>query len=174
MLEDLLARLSARLPELEWKLSQRNNNIIHPSLLPRGLFRTRSELTSSICVDEIKADLVMMKRQKSSPGAHYLAEQVSKKINVLVRVCQQSGKKKMPEQQINFGVQAIGTRQQWLQKLQKDIDKLVIQQEALTASLVTLQAENNIPAILSLQAEIGRAEHRLTLAKETLARSTVL
>lgn len=172
VLDDLLTRLSARLPELEWKLSQLNNNVINPTLLPRGLFRSRLELTSSACVDEIKADLLMMKHQESTTGAHYLAEQVSRKINVLVRMCQQSEIKKTPERQINFGVKAIGTRQQWLQTLQNDIDTLSKQQQALTASMENLKAENNIPAILSLKAEIGRAEHRLTVAKETLARST--
>lgn len=172
VLNDVLTRLSARLPELEWKLSLLRSEVINPNLLPRGLFRSRLELTSSACVNEIKADLLLMKQQESEAGAHYLAEQISRKINVLVRMCQQSSAKKTPDRQMNFGVQAIGTRQQWLQTLQKNIDTLTIQEQALTASLVKLQAENNIPAILSLQAEIGRAAHRLTLAKETLARST--
>ena len=171
MLNDVLTHLFARLPELEWKLSQ-PGTIINPSLLPRGLFRSRLEFTAKTCIDEIKADLRAIQTQDNEQSAAYLAERARKKINVLVRLCQQNTGKKTPERHANFGVQAIGTRQQWLQTMQKDIDTLCMQRQALKASLAALQTENNAQAILSLQAELGHADRRLTLAKETLARST--
>lgn len=171
MLNDVLTYLSSRLPELEWKLSLQNK-VISPALLPRGLFRSRLELTSQTCIDEIKADLQAIKQQKNEQSALYLAERVGKKINVLVRLCQHKADKKMSERQVTFGVQAIGTRQQWLQTMQNDIDALTRQQESLESALVTLKAENNTQAILNLQVELGKAGRRLTLAKETLDRST--
>ena len=171
VLNDVLTQLSARLPELEWKLSL-PGMVINPSVLPRALFRSQFELTAQTCIDEIKADLQAIKQQSNETSAHYLAERVGKKINVLVRLCKQSTEKKTPERQATFGVQTIGTRQQWLQTMQDDIDTLSRQQQALEAALVTMQAENNTQTILSLQAELGKAGRRLTLAKETLARST--
>ena len=170
MLHDLLIRLSARLPELEWKLSLLGQTI-NPALLPRGLFRSRIELTSLTCINEIKADIQAIKEQDNEASVHYLAERVEKKINVLVRLCKPNPAKKTPERQLDFGVQAIGTRQQWLQTMQDNIDALTLQHQALAAALVSLQAENNTQAILSLQVELGKAERRLTLAKETLAKS---
>lgn len=172
MLQDVITRLSARLPELEWKLGRLETGI-NPTLLPRNLFRSRIALTSQSCIDEIKADLQSIKQQNNEQSAHYLAERVGQKINVLVRLCQHDPDKKKPEQQAHFGLQAIGTRQQWLQTMQRDIDALTAQHHALTLTLATLKATNNTQAILNLQVELGRAERRLTLAKETLARSTV-
>ena len=172
MLQEIIQRLSARLPELEWKLSRLGTEI-NPALLPRTLFRSRIELTSQSCIDEIKADLLAIKQQSNEQSAHYLAERVGQKINVLVRLCQHDPDKKKAVRQEHFGVQAMGTRQQWLQTMQRDIDTLTLQHQALAARLVTLQAASNTQAILNLQVELGKAERRLTLAKETLARSTV-
>ena len=173
VLNDILTHLSSRLPELEWKLSLQNK-VINPALLPRGLFRSRLELTSEACIDEIKAELQAIKQQKNEQSALYLAERVGKKINVLVRLCHHKTDKKIPERQVTFGVQAIGTRQQWLQTMQNDIDTLTRQQQSLGSALVTLRAENNTQAILNLQVELGKASQTLTLAKETLERSTTL
>lgn len=171
MLHDILTHLSARLPELEWKLSL-HDGVINPALLPRGLFSARFELTAKTCIDEIKADLQAIKQQSNEQIARFIADRVGKKINVLVRLCQQQTGKKTPQRQESLGVQAISTRQQWLQTMQRDIDALAKQESALQAALITLNAENNTQAILSLQVELGHASRRLTVAKETLARST--
>ena len=172
MLYEVLARLSARLPELEWKLS-RLNTVIHIKQLPPGLFRSRIECTAQTCIDEIKTDIYAIQQQNNEHSAHYLAERVGKKINVLVRFCQQTTCKKKTEQQPRFGVQAIGTRQQWLKTMQDNIDVLNAQHQALAATLAKVTTENNTQATLNLQLELGKAERRLTLAKETLTRSTV-
>ena len=174
MLNTELSHLAARLPELEWKLSL-PGVIINSSLLPRGLFRSQLEWTAKSCIDEIKADLQTIKQQENEKSIHYLAERVEKKINVLVRLCKKNTDLNTTERHAAFGIQALSTRQQWLQTMQKDIDVLSKQHQALEAALITLQADNNnTQAILSLQVELGNAERRLTLAKETLARSTTL
>lgn len=172
VLHDEFQRLSARLPELEWKLNTLDTGI-NPALLPRGLFRNRLEMTAQSCVDEIKEDLRSLKQQKNDQTELYIAERVGKKINVLVRLCQQNIDKPALERQGTFGIHAISTRQQWLKTMQHDIDVLQAQHDGLAATLMTLKAENNIQAILNLQTELGEATRRLTLAKETLARSTI-
>ena len=166
-----IQRLSARLPELAWKLSTMGP-VLHPTLFPRGLFRSRFEYTPASCIDEINADLQTIKQQENEQAAHYLADRVAKKINVLVRICQQHSKQKKPERQAAFGVQAINTRQQWLKTMQSEIDVLSQQQDALAATLHALKANENLDGMLRVQAELGQAERRLTLAKETYARST--
>ena len=167
-----LDELFARLPELEWKLS-RSNSVLNPALLPRGLFRSRLEFTPSSCIEEIRADIKAIKRQKNEEACQYLAERVGQKINVLVRLCQHAPKIKASEKHVNLAVKSIGTRQKWLQTMQDEIDTLSLQQQALTATLQRLQQDHNPQAELNLQAELGRVEQRLTLAQETFARSTV-
>ncbi len=171
MLDDVLTRLEARLPELEWKLTLRGT-MIHPSLLPRGLFLNRIEMTAQTCIDEIKLDLETIKNQKNELSAHFIAERVNKKINVLVRLCRQNNSPGASEKQAVFGVQTLGTRQQWLQNMQKNIDVLAQQHNALQTSLNKLDVGTNPQLILSLQTELGEINRRLTLAKETFARST--
>lgn len=169
---DDIDRLSARLPEVEWKLL-RMGAVLNATLLPQGLFRHQLEYTPKSCVDEIRADLATLKSQNNEQATCFLAQQVLKKINVLVRLCQQKLKKKTSEQQVPMGIHAISTRQQWLQTLQNDIDRLTDQQQALLKTLTRLQSGNDVQALLQIQAELGDAERCLTLAKETLVRSTM-
>ena len=159
--------LSARLPELEWKLSVLHS-VFNPNRLPRGLFLSQFEFTPQSCIDEIKADLRVLSDHKNERSAHYLAERISKKINVLVQLCKVPVKKHSPT---TFGVQSISTRQQWLQTLEDDISRLSEQQRALTASFSRLQMGVDPQAVLSLQAELGEVERCLTLARETLTRA---
>ena len=166
-----IQRLSQRLPELSWKLSA-IGPLLQPTLFPRGLFRARFEWTPASCIDEINADLKTIQQQTNEQAAHYLACRVAKKINVLVRICQQHAKEKKPERQVALGVQAINTRQQWLKTMQSEIDVLSEQQKALAAALHALKANDNRDAMLRVQAELGMAERRLTEARETYARSS--
>ena len=163
--------LAARLPELVWKLSTLHS-AFNPKLLPRGLFNAQLEMTPQSCIDEINDDLRVLKDHKNERSVHYLAERVGQKINVLVRLCQIHVEKKLGGQPLTFGVQEISTRQQWLGNLQTEIVRLSTQQLALTSALGKLQTGHDPQAILSLQAEVGEIERRLTLAKETLARAT--
>ena len=163
-------KLSARLPELEWTLES-NNTPIHQSLLPRGLFNSRLEMTPRLCVDEIKADLLVLKRQANDKASYYLASRISQKINVLVRLCHLRAKKNTPIKPVHFGLQAISTRRQWLQGVEEDIARLVEQQKAVASSLENRGFGTETQVILSLQALLGDIECRLTLAKEVLSRA---
>ena len=169
-IDETVRILSDRLPELAWKLGPLEASLNY-KLLPRGLFNYQFEITPQSCIDEINADLRAIKTQKNERCAHYLAERVHQKINVLVRLCQTRAQKKSPPPSVSFGLHAISTRQQWLQTLQDDIAGLNQQRQALTVALNQRQGLSQPNAILSLQAELGELERRLTLMRETLARA---
>lgn len=173
MIKESVQMLSARLPELVWKLGSLHS-VLNPKLLPRGLFKAQLEMTPQSCIDEIHADLHVLNEHKNERSVRYLAERVSQKINVLVRLCQMQTDKEQPVgQPLACGVQGISTRQQWLCNLEDDITRLATQQVALTTTLNKLQTRLDDPlVILSIQAEVGEVERRLTLARETLARAT--
>ena len=170
-INEMVLLLSARLPELSWKLGALDSTLNH-KLLPRGLFNYQFEMTPQTCIDEIKANLQAIKNQTNERVAYYLADRVHQKINVLVRLCQIRGKKKPQAAVMSFGVQTITTRQQWLQTLEDDIETLNLQHAALTETLLQRQGMSNLTSILSLQAELGEIERRLTLMNETLMRAT--
>lgn len=167
-ISDLLAELTARLPELEWKVS-RLNSLLSSHSIPRGLFRPSFELTGASCIEEIKADIQALSAQKNERSAHYLADRIKQKINVLVTLCQIDSKKKKPDEKISFGVKMLSTRQQWIQTLESDITTLVKQQDAMTKALEHMKPSSTSAAsILSVQKELGELERRLTLAREAL------
>lgn len=170
IINESLSVLSSRLPELAWKLGS-HYSIFNPKLFPRGLFNYQFEMTPHSCIEEIKADLQVLSEQKNERSARYLADRVHQKINVLVQLCRIRSDKQPSEQSRTFSVQAINTRQQWLQTLQEDIARLHTQQQALTVALSNLQRRGDLQAILNMQAEIGKAERSLTLAKDVLARA---
>ena len=64
-IEEFIARLHARLPELEWKLGLLGGKL-HSRSLPRGLFQERLELTPQLCIDEIRVDLSELKKNFNS------------------------------------------------------------------------------------------------------------
>ncbi|MBA3536808.1 MAG: primosomal replication protein [Tatlockia sp.] len=164
----LLERLTERLPELEWKINSLGARLSANSL-PRGLFRPHLEMSAATCIDEIKADIQQLTRQKSEYSAFYLAERIEQKISVLVTLCHLQTTKPKTEEKIRFGLDKISTRQQWLQTLEKEIDLLTLQQQAMLKTLEQIKASGNSQAVLQLQAQLGEVEKRLTLAKETFA-----
>ena len=163
--------LSARLPELAWKLSTLYKEF-NPTLLPRGLFQSQFEMTPTSCIDEINADLRLLSHHKNERSSRYLADRVNQKINVLVRLCRLHKDNKSIKQAPAFGVQSLSTRQQWLGTLQEEIDGLSSHQQALMIILSRLQTGQDSDAILSAQSDLGDIERRLTMARETLARAT--
>jgi predicted nucleic acid-binding Zn-ribbon protein len=168
---DLLTTLISRLPELEWKMSSMDYAISNHSL-PRGLFRVAVEPSASSCITEIKADIQALAEQKNERSAVYLAEQIRRKINVLVALCQVHSRKNKPEEKISFGVKMLSTRKQWVADLEAEIDTLVTQQQALSKTLEQMMTRHhNAAAILQLKADLGAIERRLTLAQETLSRA---
>jgi len=136
-ISEFIAVLSARMPELAWKLNARYT-VLNPKLLPRGLFLERLEISPHSCIDEIYADLNKLKDQKNERSAYYLAERVSQKINVLVQLCQIQPDKKPAGRAGTFDLQTISTRQQWLGTLQEDITQLSTQHSALATAMKKL------------------------------------
>ncbi len=166
-IDDLLNELNDRLPELEWKISELSSAISSHNL-PKGLFRAGFELTGAGCVKEIRGDIVALSHQKNERSAYYLAERIKQKINVLVALCHMDGRKKKTVAPVSFGVKMLSTRQQWIQSLESEINTLVQQQQAMIKTQEHLSSNDNADAILSLRAELGEVERRLTLARETL------
>lgn len=167
-----LQDLVARLPELEWRLGEVGR--IAPAQLPRGLFQcaqTAEWLSVSVCVDEIKRDLNGLQGQEESLSSRFMAEQVSKKINVLLRVCQVARRKAATTPREPFGVRCLSTRQQWLNQLQGEIDRLSAQQHALQAALDTCVTRTP-DALLALQRELGEVTRYLVTAEEAFMVAT--
>jgi primosomal protein N'' len=168
-IEQLLRALEARLPELEWKMSSLPSTQFSNKSLPRGLFHSRMEANASTCISEIKADIQNLAIQNNQHSAYYLAQCIHRKINVLVTLCHLQASKPKIREAINFGVNLINTRQQWLQSLQNDIELLSAQQQ----SMYKLQQSHTDPnVLLNLQAELGEVEKRLVLAREAFSRAT--
>ncbi len=170
-LQLLLAKLEARLPELEWKMNALGG-AISTKFASRGLFRSAFERDSNFYLDEIRGDLKALGAQKNRTSAYYLANKINQKINVLVQFCQIQGNKPKVNTKLQFGVNMINTRQQWLQTLEKDILMLKHQQQAMTKSLANLEKNSNIEASLALQQELGEVQRRLTLAQEAFNTAT--
>lgn len=164
--DDLLSKLIARLPELEWKINGLGMSFIRHSL-PKGLFRVTGESTAAMYIAEIKADIHELSKQTNKRSTFYLAERIRQKINVLVVICQIQHRKTKPEGKKYFGLKMLSTRQQWINDLELEIDALSTQQKAMIKRL----GQQNCNALLNLKAELGEVERRLTLAKETLNRT---
>ncbi|MDR3501033.1 MAG: primosomal replication protein [Legionella sp.] len=167
--KQLLKNLTARLPELEWKVGELGG-AFSSHKLPRGLFRTVSP-SGAACIAEIKTDIQSLSMQEGN-SASYLATRIQQKVNVLVALCQIHSRHHKPEDKASFGIKMLSTRQQWIQTLETDIQTLEKQQQAMTKALEQMMRGQNATAILQLKAELGELERRLTLAKETFNRAT--
>ncbi|MCW8409582.1 hypothetical protein OQJ13_11435 [Legionella sp. PATHC035] len=167
---ELLSQLMARLPELEWKISELGP-FFSSQRLPKGLFRLDAEISGAACIAEIKADIHALGKQQNKRSAFYLAERIRQKINVLVVLCQMHQGKSKPEEKPSFGIKMLSTRRQWINDLETEVKTLEEQQQAMTKALEHLRHNPNANAILHLKAELGEVERRLTLAKETLNRA---
>ncbi|MFJ1268907.1 primosomal replication protein PriC [Legionella lytica] len=166
--KQLLKNLTARLPELEWKVGELGNSFSSHKL-PRGLFRSESQ-TGTACIAEIKTDIHSLAKQEGNSAA-YLAMRIQQKVNVLVALCQIHSHQHKPEDNASFGIKMLSTRQQWIHTLEVDIQTLEKQQHAMINALEQMMRGQNTSAILQLKAELGELERRLTLAKETLNRA---
>lgn len=166
-LDELLAELTSRLPELEWKISSLSS-LISSQSVPRGLFRLNNELTGAACVEEIKADIQALSHQENERSAHFLANRIKQKVNVLVALCQIESRKNKVEEKIHFGVKMLSTRQQWIENLEREVSTLEKQQQAIAKTLIQMKHSANAAAILTVQGELGEVQRRLTLAREAL------
>jgi hypothetical protein len=170
-MNEYIKALSARLPELSWRLGLLNYAEFNSHKLPRGLFKKNLEMTPQSCIDEILDDLKLLETHRSQRSDQYLAKRVSEKINVLVQLCQMSKNSERVSPPFSFTVDSITTRQQWLARLTKEMAELRLQEEALMNRLAHLEKRDNPTVILNVQAELGEINRRLTVAQETLSRA---
>lgn len=171
-IKQLLAELSGRLPELEWKLGNMGK-VFSSKSLPKSLFRLGMGASSRAYVEEIKTDIQILGQRRDQSSALFLAGRIRQKINVLVALCQLDTTLEKPDTNINYNMDRLATRQQWLQSLTEEISILDQQLQALRSTHKKLIGQD--PASqLNLQAELGRVEKRLTLAQETYKKATNL
>lgn len=172
-IKELASDLIARLPELEWKTCQLNP-ILFSKSIPKRLFRA-TNLNPVECINELKADIHLLKKQKGEMSALYLAEQIKQKINVLVGVCKIDKKQEKLSEYLPLGINMLSTRQQWLRGLEQEVDVLTQQQQALLKRLASMKSNHKDASVmLNLQAELGSIEQRLTLAQEALSNATTV
>ena len=165
--DEILNRLIARIPELEWKVRD-IGTFISSQNIPKGLFRI-AEPSGASCIAEIKADIYRLSQQNDERSAIYMAERLRQKVNVLVVLCQVYHRKNKPENKFGFCVNMLSTRQQWINDLEAEINLLVEQQQAIKNTLEQLKfhhPKSNI--ILNVKLDLGEVERRLTLAREAL------
>lgn len=167
---DLLADLSSRLPELEWKIKGLGASFPVYSL-PRGLFQTPFGVSGATCIAEIKSDILALSLQKNRRSATYLASRIQQKINVLVVLCQQHQRKNKAENKLSFSLKSLSTRQQWLLALENEINTLTLQHQALLRTMAQMTLEADTASTLNVQKELGQLEKQLTLAREALQKA---
>jgi hypothetical protein len=167
---DVLDGLMSRLPELEWRLGE--IGAITEKQLPRGLFRCAEEgrRLDAVCyIREIKSDIEALGRQREIHSERYLVEKVSQKIHVLLQLCQLARRKTESKPRAPLSVHRLSTRQQWLGQLQDDIDRLMVQQQALRRAVEEKASLRAPDAMLALQRELGEITRYLVMAEEAFA-----
>jgi len=170
-LANILQTLTDRLPELEWRLSKLTT--IHASTLPSGLFRLSERdgwFIPQVCIDEVKQDIVSLREAHETRVGLFLAERVSQKINVLLRLCQVYRRKTEVKSRVSLDMKQLVTRQQWLEIIEKDIEKLRHLQAGIQCAL---EKNTHLPeAIITLQQDLTEITRQLNGAQETLASVT--
>lgn len=166
-IQNLITDLMARLPELEWKITNLSPALFHRSL-PKKVFKAQ-EPTAIACINELKADLQVLRQVKHERSAEYLAEQLKQKVSILVAISRLEHKNKEKIQPASFSMEKISTRQQWLQALEQEVEVLRKQKQALSTRLSQINPQKSDPALLlNLKHELGLLEKKLTLAEEAL------
>ncbi|KTD14995.1 hypothetical protein E3983_12490 [Legionella israelensis] len=164
--KSLLQQLSARLPELEWKISHLGE-FIPRHALPPGLFHYSFNYRTSACIAEIKSDIRKLALQTNQRSACYLAEKIHQKISVLISLSHDKVDKKHHEHSSIFDINRIHSKQQWLKEFEERINKLLEQRQALSKRLRQAETSGHSDKILALKHELGQLERYLTLAKES-------
>ena len=156
--QQTLSELLARLPELQWKLSQLTTS------LPKGTFRCQKEGHRQDFVNEIQSDLQVLSSNLDGLTGAFIAGQIQKKIDILVATCRLSVKPAKTVNALESSILSqIATRNQRLQHLEKELSVLNLQLKALESRL---SATINPLMLLNLQGEKGAIERQLTLIQE--------
>jgi hypothetical protein len=173
-LSDELRQLEARVPELEWQLNKFDGYFPFASL-PKGLFRQQADKPGLAYAKEIREDLALLATYSQPPehtsAARFLALKIQQKIHVLVSICKQN-QKEDNNKGISYDISAITTRQEWLQKLETQVDDLRRQRQALLEMLSQKEAAKDTNSELGLRKELGDLEKRVTLAEEAYVKAT--
>lgn len=160
--------LVQRLAELSWKL-QHVGAVISLKSIPAGVFRCSTLTSPQAYIDEIKEDLMLFRHGEHNGRAYYLAKKIQQKITILVRLCHLHRTANTIKKTTPFGLEAMSTRQQWLQHMQAKIEAKKEQQLALKKCLTRLAPEKDAAAILDIQAALGELERQLITEEETIA-----
>lgn len=167
----LFETLSNRLSELLWQLDKTRVSL-NSKAIPEGVFPGVGDKTPKACIQDINHDLQALRKESSEPGARFLAARIFKKIAILTTLCEiQSGKQTPVAASKRFNIKTLGTRQHWLKTVEDDIATLTAQQQALRAHLEHLKPQQADETSLTLQAELGEIERRLTLAREAFSKA---
>ncbi|WP_133130865.1 primosomal replication protein PriC [Legionella yabuuchiae] len=171
--EETTEQLALRLPELLWRMNKVGLRI-QEQVLPEGLFKCTGDDRPQSYIQEIKSDLSAIKHETSKNSTQFLANRISRKINLLVRLCRLHEKKLSPKCSAHLDIQTLATRQQWLQQLEQNIQSLSEQKESLARRLNHCQSasQQDQQAILILQRDLGEIEKQITLAQETWKKVT--
>jgi hypothetical protein len=166
--DPLIKQIEDRLPELAWKTSLLPHRM-NLSTLPKSLFSLSVENHPSDCVHEIKRDLRRLHGLANhSQEYRYLAKRVQQKIEVLVRLCQiqlQKQSKKTVSAQL---MMRLCHRKQWIVEIEKDIEEL---KEQYTHLQSQWKACNDTQIKLTMQADLGMLEKKITLLQEKIQRT---
>ncbi len=174
---EMIEILTNRLPELEYRLDEIGK--IWCFELPRGLFRSSqyAEWMSALaCVEEVHADLVHLKgllmtvSDQTSPAVLYRTQQMSLKMQVLLQLCQQYRRKKTTPMKTSIHMKQLVTRQQWLDTIFQDRDRLLLQQSALTLALE--QNKETPHAALAAQHALSDVKGQLSSLQQMLSTLT--
>ncbi len=164
---EIIDQLEKRLPELAWRLEK--IEAMHFSNLPSGLFRCAQNQdwpTATQVLHEIRYDLTRLRVLQNTQTIYYLVDALSRKINILLRLCQLYQKKSVKHSRPLFDLQQMATRQQWLVTLDEEKNRLTEQHQAIQKSL-DKQIDSS-EAKLVLQTELLEITQRLSAVQSQL------
>jgi primosomal protein N'' len=168
-----ITKLRARLPEIAWRLRGVDSLRRH---LPIGLFACATpHQTGGVepYIDEINSNLDALERDPHGHRAHFLAQQINTKIEVLLRLSQLPVATTSSVPGARLGLNSLATRQHWLAQLHTEIARLTSQHMALNNALSAKLAQGlRDDSVAVLQREMGELNRCLTQAQEALAAAT--
>lgn len=170
----VIEALKNRLPELDYQLDGVN---IKRSELPKGLFKCVQFLDvvpGRECIEEIRSTLSDLKTlleaasEIDSPVGSYLAKKVALKMQVLLHLCHQ--RKKNQSMRTNAEMKQLVTRDQWVQTVYEDRERLLKQQSALQKTLAQQSEKPDVTA--AIQQALTDVEERLSALERLLSTLT--
>ncbi len=165
--------LQARLPEIAWRLRAVDSLWRH---LPPGLFTCTTHeqtCTAEQCIKEITSNLNTLHHTTNARVAHFLAQQIQTKIEVLLKLSQLPVASQRSTSSQRYTIDSLLTRQHYLAQLHSDIRRLSAQQTALETTLASQLAQGlRDESVARLQRDLGELARYLTQAQEALAVAT--